>query len=251
LLIIFIYLTTLFIAPQLWVPPIIGLPVGLSVYPLWLLAIVLARKENFWTLTVQDKFFLLMLLWIVLSMALSGFHEHSTELITNYVKWFVLYKLVASTVSSPQRPRYASLMLVFFALVLAIEGVQHSRSDAGLGWAGQTFGWIDPSATNERGRTRWINIFDGPGVFCVAYTVALPFLLQYLARPFNYAVRLLAGLSLCLLVSAIYLTGSRGGFLTTIAVFGLFMAIRYKVSVPRMAVAGVVIWIAFAVAPAI
>jgi len=97
---LFVYLTTLFIAPQLWIGPLIGFRVDLFVYPLWALLLVLSRDRNPVALTAQDRFFLLMVLWIVVSMATNGFHERSSDLIVNYVKWFILYKLVSSTVSA-------------------------------------------------------------------------------------------------------------------------------------------------------
>ena len=196
MLIILIYLTTLFIAPQLWIEPLVGLRVDFYVYPIWILAVFLSREKNPLTLTTLDKFYLLMLLWMVLSMAMNGFHERSTDIIANYTKWFILFKLVSMTVTSAERLRTVALMLIFFGLVLAVEGIDHKTSESGLGWAGQALGWIDPeAAADEPGRTRWINIFDGPGVFCVVYTIALPFLMQYLVAPFGAGTRLLgAGL---------------------------------------------------------
>ena len=251
MLIIFIYLTTLFIAPQLWVEPFVDLRVDYYVYPMWLLAVFLAREKNPLTLTSLDKFFLLMLLWMTLSMAVNGFQEHSTDIIVNYTKWFILFKLVSMTVTSAERLRTVALMLIFFALVLAVEGIQHKTSESGLGWAGQTLGWIDPEAAEagEPGRTRWINIFDGPGVFCVIYTIALPFVMQYLATPFGAGTRMLGTGVLGILLVAIYFTGSRGGFLTTLAMFALFVAVRYKVSLIKIAFVGGMIAVAFMLAP--
>lgn len=251
MLIIFIYLTTLFIAPQLWVEPFVGLRVDFYVYPAWLLAVFFAREKNPLTLTTLDKFYLLMLLWTILSMVVNGFHERSTDVIVNYAKWFVLFKLVSMTVTSAERLRTVALMLVFFGLVLAVEGIEHKTSESGMGWAGQALGWIDPeaAAAGEPGRTRWINIFDGPGVFCVIYTIALPFLMQYLVAPFGAGTRLLGMGLLGTLLVAIYFTGSRGGFLTTMVLFALFIAIRYKVSLIKIVFVGGVISVAFMLAP--
>ncbi|MCR4346522.1 MAG: O-antigen ligase family protein [Sulfuricaulis sp.] len=251
MLIILVYLTTLFIAPQLWIEPFVDMRIDYYVYPLWALAVFFSREKNPLTLTPLDKFFLLMLLWIVLSMAVNGFHERSTEIIINYTKWLVLFKLVSMTVTSADRLRTVALMLVFFALVLAVEGIEHKTGESGLGWAGQTLGWIDPeaAAAGEPGRTRWINIFDGPGVFCVVYTVGLPFVMQYVVTPFGFGTRLLGMGLVGLLLVAIYFTGSRGGFLTTMALFALFIAVRYKVSLMKIALVGGVIGAAFMLAP--
>lgn len=249
---IFIYLITLFIAPQLWIEPFIGLHTDYYIYPLWILVVILTKDRNPFVLNIADIFFLLMLLWIVLSMvANGGFHEKSNDVIINYSKWFVLFKLISITVATPKCFKAVALFLVFFALVLSIEGIEHRISVLGLGWAGQSLGWIDPSAKDAgiAGRTRWINIFDGPGVFCVIYTTALPFLLQYLVAPFRGSVRLL-GLSLLgLLLVAIYFTGSRGGFLATLALFALFAAIHFKISPIRIMVFGSILGLVFMLAP--
>lgn len=249
---IFIYLITLFIAPQLWIEPFIGLRVDYYVYALWIFLIIFTKDRNPLVLNIADMFFLLMLLWIVLSMVTNGgFHEKSTDIVINHSKWFVLFKLVSITVSTPRRFKTTVLMLVFFALVLSIESIQHRANPTGLGWAGQSLGWIDPSAkaAGVAGRTRWINIFDGPGVFCVVFTTALPFLLQYLVAPFRGSIRLL-GLSLIgLLLIAIYFTGSRGGFLATLALFALFGAIHFKVSLTKIIAFGSVIGLVFMLAP--
>lgn len=252
LLIIFIYLTILFIAPQLWINPFVGLRIDLVVYPLWLLLAIFAKDKNQFTLTTADKFFLMMLLWIVLSMVTNGgFHARSSEIIINYSKWFVLYKLVSISVSTPTRFKAVVHMLVFFALVLSVEGIQHRTNSLGLGWAGQSLGWIDPSAkaAGISGRTRWINIFDGPGTFCVIYTTALPFILQYLVAPYRVGVRVLAMTLVGLLMVAIFFTGSRGGFLTTLALLALFMAVHFKVSLMKIVVASGVLGLALMLAP--
>jgi hypothetical protein len=248
---IFIYLTTLFIAPQLWVEPFVDMRVDLYIYPVWALTAYLFPSNNKFIITAQDKFFLLMVLWIVLSTMVNGFHDRSNEIILNYSKWFVLYKLVSTTVSSIDHVKKVGGMLLFFAVVLAIEGIQHMTGESGLGWAGQTLGWIDPSAAaaGEPGRTRWINIFDGPGVFCVIYTIALPFALHFLSPTFTKGMKIIAVATTALLLVAIYYTGSRGGFLTTLALISLFIALRYKISLSKIFIIGGIVTVAFVLAP--
>lgn len=248
---IFLYLTALFIAPQLWVEPFVGLRTDFFIYPALALTVISSSKRNPLALTAQDGFFLLMVLWIFISAVLNGFSDRSTGILTNYIKWFVLYKLVASVISSSDRLRWVSLMLVTFSIFLSVEGIAHRLSSDGIGWAGQTLGWIDPDAlaAGEKGRTRWINIFDGPGVFCVVYTIALPFVMQYLVSPFSITTRLLNAGLLGLLLTAIFFTGSRGGFLTTLGLFALFVALRLRISIAKIVLTSVVIITAYAFAP--
>jgi O-antigen ligase len=135
--------------------------------------------------------------------------------------------------------------------VLAVEGIQHMHSENGIGWAGQGFAWMDETAAEAglKGRTRWINIFDGPGVFCVAYTIALPIAMQLSMSPFRAPVRLFGVAMVAALVLATYYTGSRGGFLATVGTFGLFVMVRMHISAGRVALAGGVMALALLLAP--
>src|SRR5204863_3026348 len=88
-----------------------------------------------------------------------------------------------------------------------------------------------------------------PGVFCVAYTIALPIAMQLAMKPFNVLVRL-GGIAMSLaLLLATYYTGSRGGFLATVGIFGLFVLARLRISVGRAIMAGVVMLVVLMVAP--
>ena len=252
MLFIWIYLTALFIAPQLWVEPFIGVRVDLFIYPAWLLWILATgRGRELVRFRAQDLFFIGMLAWIVLSAMVNAAGERTVPALIGYFKWFVLYRLVFATITDLSRIRSALLAVLFFGMVLAAEGIQHMHSPDGLGWAGQSFGWMDDNAAaaGVAGRTRWINIFDGPGVFCVAYTISLPVAIVLTVKPFPAAVRLVAAGMVVALLIATYYTGSRGGFLATVGVAGLFVLVRLRISVSRLVIAGGLVLAALAVAP--
>lgn len=250
---ILIYLISLFIAPQLWIEPFIGVRVDLFIYPAWLGWIaVMGRASELFRLQAQDKFFIAMLVWIVATSLVNGFNENSENIIQNYVKWFVLFRLVVVTLPTLTDVRRATLMLLGFGIILAVEGIQHMHGATGVGWAGQDFAWMDEqaAAAGVAGRTRWINIFDGPGVFCVVYTITLPFAMQYLGKPFSAQYRLLAVLMIVPLLVATYYTGSRGGFLATVGVFGLYMLAKINISPARMMLVGAAMLGVLVLAPA-
>jgi len=252
MLFILLYLTLLFIAPQLWIEPFVGLRVDLFLYPAWLAWIVATgRGADLLRFRALDWFFLGFIAWMSLSVLVNRIHPEAGTILFNYGKWFVLYRLVVATLPSLRSVQATMVLLLCFGMLLAVEGIQHMHSEDGLGWAGQAFGWMDDEAASAgmAGRTRWINIFDGPGVFCVAYTIALPIALQMSARPFNAAVRLASMAMTLALLLATYYTGSRGGFLATVGVIGLFVLIRLKISLPRMIVAGAVMLLALVAAP--
>jgi hypothetical protein len=252
MLFIFLYLVFLFIAPQLWIEPFVGMRVDLFLYPAWIGWIAMTgRAGELFRLGPQDKFFAAWLVWIVASIAVNGFTDNSSNLIQDYLKWFILYRLIVVSLPTLTQVRRASLMLLFFSLILAVEGIQQMHSPSGTGWAGQGFSWVDVEAASSgvAGRTRWINIFDGPGVFCIVYTIALPFAAQYLGKSFGTGARLLGILLLAPLLLATFYTGSRGGFLATVGVFGLFLMTKFRISLARMVLIGGVLLAVLALAP--
>lgn len=235
------YLVLLFIAPQLWVGPVMGLRVDLFLYPAWLAYVVLrGRLPLLLRFRSGDWFFLGFVLWSAVTVVAHGMPQRGQDIVQNLAKWFVLYRLTVASTADRGGLRRAAKLLVLVGIVLSVEGIQHYWSADGLGWAGQTFGWVDEAAATLGldKRTRWVNIFDGPGVFCVVYTIALPFVLQYLASPWGWFTRIAALAPTGLLMLAIFYTGSRGGWVTTLVLVGAWMALRSGISAPRLAALG-------------
>ena len=247
------YLTLLIIAPQDWVTPLIGLPVDYILYPIWFATLlVTGRGRHLLKFTQQDALLAMFVTWVFVSAYANASAGIDYWYLYMYANWLVLYKLVSASLSSMSHVRRAGVLLVLFAAVLAAESIQHMNSPTLTGWAGQELGWISAEAleTGVPGRTRWVSIFDGPGVFCVVFTLALPFVLQYLGRPFAFGWRLLAMGLLGPLILAIYYTGSRGGFLATLAVLGMHYGVRTRVSMTKLIIVGVLLFSLFVAAPA-
>ena len=213
----------IWIDPQGWVPVLLGLRVDLILFPAWLLYCFVSGKFSLTKWTIQHKVFLYWVAWIIISILVNEFGQHSSRHSFDYFKWFVMFVLVVSTLSSINYVKKTVIVMVFFALFLSVEGIQHKLSYDGLGWAGQALGWVDASVLTAggTGRIRWTGIFDGPGVFCLVFTMALPFLLSYLHKPYNWIIRLLALGSAGVMSVAIYYTGSRGGLITVLVLLTL------------------------------
>jgi len=249
---LFIYLVLLYIAPQLWVEPFVGFRPDLYLYAAWFGWVILSgRAVELVRFRPQDVFFAGWVAWILISIAVNGFTPNSATIVSDYVKWFLLYRLTVVTLPTFGHVRRAVLLLLLFGLVLAVEGIQHMHSSTGLGWAGQGFGWVGEEAREAgyEGRTRWINIFDGPGVFCVVYTIALPFAMQYLAKPFSVGIRMTGLLMVAPLLVATYYTGSRGGILATIGIMGLYVLARTRVSLGKLVFVAGLLVVTLAIAP--
>lgn len=244
LLPIVLYLIALFVAPQLWVSAMKDWPVDYFIYPFWLLVLALrGRAGEVFRFKAQDWFFLGMVVWIALGSIVKGPSARFGDIMMDYTKWFFLYRLTAASIESPQRLRQVGWLVLAGASLISVQAVQHLLSGDGLGWAGQTFSWVDESAKEVgiQNRTRWVGIFDGPGVFCVMFTFALPFATQFLASAHNFRMRTLALFCLVPLLGAgIFSTGSRGGLLTALAILGFWTLARFKISFGKIVSAAIV-----------
>jgi hypothetical protein len=240
---IWIFLLSLLLAPQLWWQPMLGWRVDFFVYPFWLLALVLnGQIREVFRFRVPDLFFVAWLGWIFVSMVLNGWNDLSGEQLFRHVRYLVVYRFTVASISNERDLRRASFAVLFCAMVLAIEGIQHMHNPEGIGWAGQTFGWVDEAAIEIglNARIKWVGIFDGPGVFCTVFTAALPFSFRYLVAPHAYVMRIvLLGACVVPLLAASYYTGSRGGLLATAAAIGLFVMSRFKVQVKQIVAFGI------------
>ncbi len=239
-----LFLIALFVAPQLWVSAVKGWPVDYMIYPFWLLVLMLlGRIGEVFKFRAQDWFFVGMLVWMALGSVIKPPAARIDVILIDYAKWFFLYRMTAASIESPERLRLVGWVILLVAGLIGVQAIQHLASGDGLGWAGQTHAWINESAKEIgiQNRTRWVGIFDGPGVFCVMFTVALPFATQFLAAAYAAPTRMIAlGVLLPLLGMAIFSTGSRGGYLTAIAILGFWVLSRFKVSFGKLVVTAIV-----------
>jgi O-antigen ligase len=250
---IWLFLGSLLVAPQLWWSPLLGLRVDYIVYPMWILVLASrGRLGEVFRFRTQDYFFLLMYVWIFLSVMVAGLTDIGQFYLVYYAKLFLVYRLVSATISDVTDLKRTGYALIALALLIAIEGIQHMNNPEGIGWAGQSYAWIDGSASSIglKSRIRWIGIFDGPGVFCVMFTAAAPFAFQYMVSPYALWLRAVAavGLTFPLLLAAFY-TGSRGGILATAAMVGMFIVSRFRISLGKLVLAAACGGIALAAAP--
>lgn len=240
-----VFLIALFIAPQVWLKPFVGLPVDYIVYSVWLVLAVARGRFMPRGLQHADLAFLAFLFWLVVTTAVNGVHAgdparnspSSLGFFRDYAKYFMLFQLVIAEVRDLRGADRVGRLLLVFACILAVESFQHKLSSDHLGWAGQTLGWVDPDvlAAGGTGRTRWVSIFDGPGVFCVVFTTALPFALRYLDRQRPGLTKLMGLILSFGLLLAVYVNGSRGGFLAALAILAVYGGLRYGVSLPKLA----------------
>ena len=221
------------------------------IFPIWALT-AMARKSKQYFFGSQEKLALLFFFWLLVSSVVNGLSSHSTIALELYLPRFLVYFLTVLSLRNMGDVKKVVHFFVLLSLLLAVEGIQHKFSASGIGWAGQQRGWIDPAviAAGGTGRTVWVGIFDGPGVFSVIYTIALPFLLFYAIGPFKRSVRLVNFLALLIMLPAIYVNGSRGGLLAAMTIFGIGLVYRMKLNLRVVIIFSALSLLVLALAPA-
>lgn len=247
-----IYYIFLVIAPQLWVKQLINFPVDLFLYPVWIF-VLLARGNitKIVELKSYDLLFICMIIWLTISSLFNPINNLSNKIILDYIKFFIIFRLVVSSITSIGEMKITLILLISISYFLVVESIAHKFAVDGIGWAGQPLGWADEKIIQSTGsgRTKWVGIFDGPGVFCVIFTNILPFIVRYYDVSRSYFCKLFLTIGVLPVLLAIYFTGSRGGFLATIVIIFLYIIIREKIIKSRLIIGLIISILIISIAP--
>jgi hypothetical protein len=135
-----IYLITLFIAPQLWIKPFIGIRVDLYIYPIWFFYLIFSGNLKGIRFGPQEIFLILWVFWVMLSLAINGVFVERWETISFfYIKWLILYFFISHTLKTINDTRLFFITIVILAIILCIEGIYHYQT--GIGWPASP--WMD------------------------------------------------------------------------------------------------------------
>lgn len=214
------YVFCLYIRPQDWVPAVLNKPVDYMVFAFVLFFGLLSKGKDVGKV-IRMPHFKLMLLWmlaIALSNATNGRFQEAWDFFFKYFKFFVIFFCFALLVDDFSKLRKLFLFMVLLTAALAVQGMY--QKEHGIGWAGQPLGWL--------GRIVWVGLWDGMNVLCLLFVVSIPFVLQFLLGPWPFFHRLYALAALPTILYGIYLTNSRGGFLSLMAVVFLHFKARLK-----------------------
>jgi O-antigen ligase len=237
-----LYLVLLFIRPQDFIPALAQLRVVMALAIIILLFYIvrnmLERKEIHVFSTRQHTlmFILLMLVptSLIINGRLSGIFEATQEFLTVYLLFFIMVNIPNSY------KEFRTICWTLFACtsIIAANGiVQHFR---GIDLVGQT-----PIA----GRVRWIGLFADPNDMALLIGTFFPFVL---VRVFDSNTQLLKKIGLTLIgvvmITAIYYTNSRGGFIAFLAIL-LFFSYRRWGLLRGIVIGAVFIVVGLLVAP--
>lgn len=236
---ILFYFFFFFIRPQDWLVPFKGFPVDDFLIPLILFACLpsLPRFREIIRLP-QSKFLLFFIVAVFLSNITNGNIDATVEYGMKYIKFAIIFFTITLSLDSFGKLKWTIPYFLILVAFIAFQGIIQSKT--GVNWAGQSLYWAD--------RIRWVGIFDGANITALLFVLAMPFLFEFLLGPWGKSYKLLSILSIILLMTGFYLSNSRGGFLSLLAV--IFSFIYSKVKNKKGIILGFVIVIAlFTVAP--
>lgn len=210
------YLVLVLLRPQDY-PQMAGS--GIPMLPLALLAAagawVFSRAKRF----DAPQYLLLVLFYLAtcVSLLVFGWVGGAQAQFTEFMPTVVAFVLLANAVDSPSRTRTVMAVFVLSACVLALHGIEQSVQ--GVGWTGQE--------TVEDGRIQYVGIFSDPNDLGMLFVISMPMALYLGSRGGLMGLRRLWWFGGCgLLFYGVYLTNSRGAFLSLVTMTAAYLWIR-------------------------
>ena len=191
---------------------------------LGVLAAMATRPVGFFALFAEPptRFFLMFLFLSILSVSYLGFSYALGVVGYEYLKYFLGYMIIASSLDSIRNLRKAFVMMslagclvAYFCLRLYYQGV---GVGAGIGTTVQTLNW--------RGAVQWLGNYGGSNTTALLFISILGFSLGLFFRGERFGIRLFGLLASALIGWAFFLTDSRGGFLAFLAILGGYTYLR-------------------------
>lgn len=224
MLLFIIYLINLYIRPQDWVPFFFGWPVDyLVIIPALVYAFIKKpRDDNKSVDFPQYRLLGALLVIIFLSNAIHGEFNLGIIEFTLFFKKICIFIMVLLIVNSTKKLKLVIFFMIALSCIIAGQAInQYYLGGAGL--AAQGF------YHNEDGvRTKWVGLWDGANIMALMLNVVVPFTLEFSFGSYPLLWRLINILFSGCLIWGIYTTGSRGGFVTLLAILFIYPMFKFK-----------------------
>lgn len=240
LILVFLYMVTIYVRPQDWVPGMIGLPTAFMIIPLgFVLGYFHYRNEpeNFrmpmnWVLPLY-------LAVIFLSTLVNTDFGTAREQLALYFQRVLVFFMVVWALTTRERLYGAVWWVLLLSLFLAYQAILQ-------GVTGESWGGLTPFPGYAEIRVRWYGDWDGPNVFGILFIIAGAFALELVLGTHAFFTRLV-GLALsAAYLTAIYFTNSRGAVLAFACMVLFYFRNRFRgVFAIALAVAAVAALFAF------
>jgi len=211
------YLVFVFIRPQEFYGPMLGLP--LVKYSLILAALFMFTQKKREFDASQNVLLFALLPLVILSGLFNGWLGGGIAAAETVLTTMILPFLIIQNVVNTLRKQQAVLLLLILAgLIMVSDGIAQKASEEGIGWSG--------AQLSQGTRITYLGIFNDPNDLGMFFVMLLPCVMYF----FRHSIALLKPLfliALSYLMYGIYLTNSRGALLGTMALLGFWFYLRY------------------------
>jgi putative inorganic carbon (hco3(-)) transporter len=217
-----LYLVTLLVRPQDWVPMMLGFP---TAYTLLSIGLALAlpgviREPGRFSLP-QNKLIPFYLAIIFASTLVNVDSAGAFDVTVLFLKRCAVFFIVVWTTTSRGRLFVVVWTVLALTFFLAYQAILEATT-------GQAWGGVSPFPGYQEIRVRWYGDWDGPNVFGLVFVVALALAMEFVAGPHNVLVRALAATMGASYLVAIYYTNSRGAVLAVGAAALFYFRHRFR-----------------------
>jgi O-antigen ligase len=225
-----VYILLLFIRPQEWVPGILNLPIITPVMCVAILATFMEVAGGKWHFKdVPQNWLVLGFFGAVIASNLLSFQQPlnfgvTLDVTREFGKIILLYFLIAINLKTIRQVKGFILAIIIGCLFIAVHGILQIHTGAG-------FGGLLPLYVSQEHAYRIIafGFFSDPNDVAQALLVALPFLISGIHRPGIAAPwRLVSLVAAGVIGYAIFLTGSRGGWLALAVMMVAYFLLNFR-----------------------
>lgn len=220
------YLFFVFVRPQDYPALSFELPILPTVQVLVLIAWLMSRpKFN----TSQHAFVLLLMAWIPITL-LANQSPRTVEISRDFIVTIgATFLFAASAAQHPEGIRRIAFVLCTSTLVMAADAATQFYGDGGVGFSGQE--WLPrKEAFGTVYQARYVGIFGDPNDLGMILIMAVPWLFYFRHTAASSLKRFFWTSLILMHVVGLYLTNSRGTYLALAASFGVWLALRYRMT---------------------
>ena len=253
-----LYVITIYLRPAEWIPMFYGMQLmdilSIAAFLFWLLEFMSKKKTD--SLKAPQNILMLgLFLAFLLSHLAHTYFEGFILAWTEFSKVVILYFLFVLIIDTEKKFKITIFLIVFLTFLLAIQGIQ--QFNTGYGWAGQPLttqldGAID-SVTGKPidiiSRINWISIFGDPNDLGIVFVIAIGILIAFLFGKVKFISRIFIIPILGYIFYALYLTNSRGAFLSLMAAVFFYFVRRTKKFLLGGIIGGLAIFLIFSFGP--
>lgn len=211
------YLTFVFIRPQEFVDPLLGLPL-VKFSLIFAAMFMFTQKRRDFDAPQNWLLFLLIPLAIVSGLTngwIGGGIDSAVSILTTI---WLPFLVIQNLIDTLRKQQVVMLLLITASLIMVNDGIAQKASEEGIGWSG--------ASLSQGTRITYLGIFNDPNDLGMFFVMVLPCVMYFL-RKSNLVFKPMFVVALGYILYGIYLTNSRGALLGTMGLLGLWFLLRF------------------------